>query len=673
MDKFFEQLHGFLSLPLKDPILIFALILIIILIAPSLNRIRIPSIIGLIFAGIFIGPHGFHVIEKDMFVDVLSTIGLLYIMFLAGLELNLNQFKSNRNKSILFGFYTFALPLAIGFPVCYYLLGFDIYGSLLISSIFATHTLISYPTVGRFNITKDPSVAITVGGTIITDAAVLLILAIILGAKNGGLTQEFWLQLIVSVAIFTSFMFMVIPRVADWFFNRFAGEGYSHYIFVLFIVFMAAFLSELASLEPIIGAFVAGLALNRSIPASSALMNRIDFLGNSLFIPFFLISVGMIVDIGVVMSGTTTLITASVLTLVAMFGKYIAAQATRFTFRLSKDQGQLIFGLSSAHAAATLAVIMVGHEAGIANDTMLNAIIVIILVSCVASSFITEKAAKKIADDYVEENDPTLLSELDMEQILIPLSKTTNVDAILKLTLLVKEPTSTHPIALLTVVTNDEEAEKEVALAKKQMEAFLPEAAATNTNVNIMATIDENRAAGIARTARETASDLIIMGWPKKQGVFERLTSSREDSLLKNTNRTIFICHLPNELVVHKRIFVIVPPNAEKEDGFEIWLNKLLKLSNELTIPLVINGVEKTHEAIQAFCKSKKLKVPIHFNDFEYWEDILILFRKLADTDLLVLISSRNSYLQYSALTVALPRKIERYFPEHNRIVIYPQ
>lgn len=398
MNAFFEKLAGAFALPLTDPILIFALILIIILFSPSLQRVRIPSIIGLIFAGMAIGPHGFHVIEKDMFVDVFSTIGLLYIMFLAGLELNLNEFKANKNKSIIFGLYTFILPLSIGFPVCYYFLGFDVYGSLLVSSIFATHTLISYPTVSRLGITKDRSVSITVGGTILTDAAVLVVLAIILGAKNDGLTQEFWTQLIVSIVVFTAVLFYAIPKLADWFLNKFAGEVYSHYIFVLSIVFLSAFFAELANLEPIIGAFMAGLALNRAIPISSALMNRIDFLGNSLFIPFFLISVGMIVDISVITSGTATIFTATVLTLVAMFGKYIAALATRFTFKMNKNQGNLIFGLSSAHAAATLAVIMVGHNAGIADDTLLNAIIIIILVSCVASSFITEKAAAAIAD-----------------------------------------------------------------------------------------------------------------------------------------------------------------------------------------------------------------------------------------------------------------------------------
>lgn len=673
MNAFLEKLTGAFALPLSDPILIFALILIIILFSPSLQRIRVPSIIGLIFAGMAIGPHGFHVIEKDMFVDVFSTIGLLYIMFLAGLELNLNEFKANKNKSIVFGIYTFLLPLGIGFPVCYYFLGFDIYGSLLISSIFATHTLISYPTVSRLGITKDHSVSITVGGTILTDAAVLVVLAIILGAKNDGLTQEFWTQLIVSIVIFTGVLFYAIPKLADWFLNRFAGEVYSHYIFVLSIVFLAAFFAELANLEPIIGAFMAGLALNRAIPISSALMNRIDFLGNSLFIPFFLISVGMIVDISVITSGTATIFTAAVLTLVAMFGKYIAALATRFTFKMSKDQGNLIFGLSSAHAAATLAVIMVGHNAGIADDTLLNAIIVIILVSCVASSFITEKAAASIANDYEEENDPELLSELDMEQILIPLSSTSSVASLLDFSMLIKDPESTHPLALLNVVDNNEEAEKQVALARKQMESYLSEVTATDTDVNVMATIEQNRAAGIARTAREIAASLIVIGWPKTEGLFEHLTQNEHEGILHNTNRTIFICHLPNPFVTHKSMFVIIPPLAEYEDGFKIWLDKLLKLSSELTIPLNLNCTQNTFDAIKHYCKDKKLKNTLNFNLFEDWDDILIVFRNLSDTDLIVFISSRKKHLVYNAFTGNFPQKIERHFSDHNRIVIYPQ
>lgn len=673
MHSFIEQLTGYLQFPFKEPVLIFALILTIILLAPSLGRIRVPSIIGLIFAGIVIGPHGLHVLDKDMFVDVFSTIGLLYIMFLAGLDLNLNEFKANRNKSIVFGIYTFVLPLIIGLPICYYMLDFDWYGSLLVSSIFATHTLVTYPILSRFGVTKDISVAATVGGTILTDAAVLLVLAIILGAKDGGLTQEFWIQLSISVVLFTTLMFMVVPRLAEWFFNKLESEVYSHYIFVLTIVFVAAFLAKLANLEPIIGAFVAGLALNRSIPNSSALMNRIDFMGNSLFIPFFLISVGMIVDVRVILDGTTTIMVASVLTLAAIFGKYLAAYATQLTFKMTKDQRNLIFGLSSSHAAATLAVILVGHKAGIVDDSVLNAIIMIILVSCVVASFVTEKAAANMAEAAKEEEDPTLLTELSMEQILIPLSSTTNIKRLLNFAVLVKEPESTHPLALLNVVTNSEEAEKQVVQAKKQMESFLSETTASDTEVNVIATIDQNRAAGISRTAREIAADLILLGWPKKEGLFDRMTNNQMESVLHHTVKTLFICHLPNPLVTHKSIFVIIPPRAEFEKGFSIWLSKLLKLSNELTVPININCTKRTFAAISKFCETNKLTIPLNFNYFDEWADILILFRNLSENDLIMLIAARKNHISYNPSMDKLPLKIERYFTDYNRIVIYPQ
>ena len=326
MDIIINQLIEEFQLPLRSPILIFSLILFIILLAPVvLQRIRIPGIIGLIVSGIIIGPAGLNILEKSLFVDVFSTIGLLYIMFIAGLELDLNEFKANKNKSILFGFLTFTIPLAIGFPVCHYLLGFDFNASLLTSSMFATHTMVTYPIVSKLGVSKNAAVAITVGGTILTDTAVLIMLAVILGSHNGGLTQEIWIRLGISLVLFSAFMFLVIPRIAKWFFRKLESEKHSHYIFVLSVVFFSGFLAEIAGLESIIGAFVAGLALNKLIPHSSALMNRIEFMGNSLFIPFFLISVGMIVDVRVILSGPMALIIAGVLTIVAIFGKWVAA------------------------------------------------------------------------------------------------------------------------------------------------------------------------------------------------------------------------------------------------------------------------------------------------------------------------------------------------------------
>ncbi|WP_086477826.1 cation:proton antiporter [Arenibacter amylolyticus] len=674
MDVIIDHVIEEFQLPLKSPILIFSLILLIILLAPViLQRIRIPGIIGLIISGIIIGPAGLNILEKSLFVDVFSTIGLLYIMFIAGLELDLNEFKVTRNKSVLFGILTFTIPIAIGFPVCHYLLGFDVNASLLTSSMFATHTLVTYPIVSRLGVSKNIAVAITVGGTILTDTAVLILLAVILGAHQGGLTQEFWIRLAISLVLFSAFMFLVIPRIAKWFFRSLESERHSHYIFVLSVVFFSAFLAEIAGLESIIGAFVAGLALNKLIPHSSALMNRIEFIGNSLFIPFFLISVGMIVDVSVILSGPMALVIAGTLTVVAIFGKWTAAFFTQKIFKFSKGQRKLIFGLSSAHAAATLAVILVGYNAGILDDNILNGTVVLILVTCIIASFATESAAKMIIKNADEDEEVHLPYGPNNEYILIPIANLINIDKVLDFAVLIKEKKSVNPLAILTVVPNTDEAEKSIVKAKQGLERFLRETTASDTQATVKATIDHNAASGISRTAKEIMADIILLGWPQKTGFLDKLIGDKMESILENTDKTLFICNFEIPLTNHKRIFVIVPPNAELEEGFAIWVNKLAKLSVELSIPINLNCNEETYKAILRFAKEKKVPLSINYNYFNEWVDFLILSRKISDDDLIIMVSARRAHISHFGLLDGVPAKLERYFPSASKMVIYPQ
>jgi Kef-type K+ transport system membrane component KefB len=421
MTDFLNHLFHEFHLPLQNPVLIFSLVLFIILLSPILlSKLNIPGIIGLILSGVAIGPFGFNILAKTSAIDLFSTIGLLYIMFIAGLELDLNQFKINRNKSLVFGFLTFIIPLSIGFPVCHYFLGFNLQASLLTASMFATHTLVAYPIVSKLGISKNQAVAVAVGGTILTDTAVLILLAVIIGSHNGSLNQEFWIRLIVSLSIFSGIMFLIIPRIAKWFFRKLESEKHSHYIFVLSVVFFSAFLAEVAGVEPIIGAFVAGLSLNKLIPHSSALMNRVEFIGNSLFIPFFLISVGMLVNVRVIFQGNNALIVAVTLTAVAIGSKWIAAYLTRKIYHFTKAEGSIIFGLSGAHAAATLAVILVGYNAGILNEYVLNGTIILILITCVVASFVSEKAAKKILIEQETDSGTSLsANEAHIDEIIV--------------------------------------------------------------------------------------------------------------------------------------------------------------------------------------------------------------------------------------------------------------
>lgn len=675
MIDFFKHFLNEFKLPLDNPVLIFSLILLIILLCPILlKKINIPGIIGLILSGVLIGPHGLNILAKNSAIDLFSTIGLLYIMFIAGLELDMNDFKANRNKSLLFGFFTFIFPLTIGFPVCFYLLQYDFNASFLTASMFATHTLVAYPIVSKLGISKNQAVAITVGGTILTDTAVLIILAVIMGSSQGNLNQAFWIKLGISLAIFSAIMFMLIPRIAKWFFKKLESEKHAHYIFVLSVVFFAAFLAEVAGVEPIIGAFVAGLALNPLIPHSSALMNRIEFIGNSLFIPFFLISVGMLVDISVILSGPNALIVAGTLSVVALFGKWIAAFFTQIVFKYTKTERQLIFGLSSAHAAATLAVILVGFKAKILDENILNGTIILILVTCIVASFATEKAAKKIAicDEEVSPQDPNKDQILD-EHILIPLAKTSATESLLDFALLIKDKKSANPVTLLTIVPNNDQAEINILKYRKTVDKLIIQGSASEVKINTIARIDHNPASGIARTAKEIMSDIVIVGWPRKTGFLDKIFGENVDSIINNVDKCLFICRFEKPFIDENRLVFICPPFSERGVGFQLLLQKICRLAQELSIPIVIYGEYKTHQAITQIANNLKLNGKLAFKSIIDWENFESISDEIKDTDLIVFNLSRKGSISYQSIYDRLPQKFDRYFNANNLILVYSQ
>ncbi len=671
--SFFDQIAHEFERPFQNPVLVFAIILFIILLSPILLRkLRIPGIIGLIISGVIIGPHGINLLEQNSAVKLFSTIGLLYIMFIAGLELDLKEFQLNKNKSLVFGFLTFTIPLTFGFPVCYFLLGYDFTASLLISSMFSTHTMVSYPIVSKFGISKNEAVAITVGGTILTDTAVLILLAVILSSNSGGLSLAFWIRLVVSLAVFSAIMFWIIPKITAWFFQKLESEKNSHYIFVLAVVFFAAFLAELAGVEPIIGAFIAGLSLNKLIPYSSTLMNRIEFIGQSIFIPFFLISVGMLVDISVLLNGPTAVIIAVTLSVVALIGKWMAASATRSIFRYSSDQRNLIFGLSSSHAAATLAVILVGFQTRIIDENALNGTILLILVTCLTASLVTENASRKILTTKKEEpvlSHPTI----EDEHIMMPIANLKNMEMLLEFAIFLKNRKSVNPITMLSVVPNDEEAEKNLIKARTNLQSLAKMALANDTKVDIVATIDHNVAGGIVRTSREIMADTIMMGWPKKSGLIERFIETKVASIISQTSKAIYICNFQYPLIGHKKIVVVCPPLGELESGFGIWIEKLSALSKELSLDVFCYCNAQTKEAIVNHCTRHKLNGGFSFFDEFDLSDLNILQQYLAAEDMLIYITARRTSVSYDTCMENILEKLERQFSAQSKILIFPR
>ena len=456
--------HIDFTLPLEDPILKFLLILVIILAAPLiLNKLKIPYLLGLIIAGAVIGPHGLNLVLRDSSIILSGTAGLLYIMFLSGLDMDMSDFRRNSWRSLIFGLYTFCVPLGLGILAGYYILGFSIYSSILLAGLFASQTLIAYPIVNKLGIARDKAVTIAVGGTVITDTLALLLLTVIVGMATGNVDDTFWWRLGISVLVCILIIVVLFPIIAHWFF-KLCSDNVSQYIFVLAMVFLGAFLAQLAGLEPIIGAFLSGLALNRLIPKTSPLMNRIEFVGNAIFIPFFLIGVGMLIDYRAFFRDWESLEVAAVMIALITVAKFIAAWLTQKSFRLSKDQRTVIFGLSSAHVAATLAAVMVGYNVilghtpdgepiRLLSESVLNGTILMILATCIVSTFATQRGAHNIAvKNALQTNDEE--KSRPEEHILIPVANEQSVDELVGLSATIKRAKEPNGLYALHAIDN---------------------------------------------------------------------------------------------------------------------------------------------------------------------------------------------------------------------------
>jgi len=663
-----------ISLPLKDPVPIFSLVLFIILLAPIiLRKFRIPSIIGLILAGMAIGDHGFKIIEKGS-IDLFGKAGLLYIMFLAGLELDMTEFRKNRNRSLVFGAFTFFIPLFLGYLVCTYVLHFNFMATLLVSSMFATHTLVAYPLASRLGITKNEAVTVAVGGTIITDTAVLVILAVITGAAAGNLNTHFWVRLGASLVVFGAVILWIFPMIGRWFFKKIKDDKTSHFIFVLALVFLAAFLAELAGVEGIIGAFLAGLALNQLIPHTSPLMNRIEFTGNALFIPFFLISVGMLVDLRVLLKGPEALFIAGVLTVMALASKYLAAFFTQLSFGYTSTQRNVIFGLSSSHAAATIAVILIGFNMGIINENVLNGTVILILVTCLAGSFVTENAGRRLA---IVEADRKPAQEEMPERVLVPISRQGHMESLLDFALMIKDPDADTPIYPLAVVQDDEEAKQKVALTSKIMEAAVMYAGATESKVQAVTRIDLNVSDGIARAAKELMITDVVLGWTDKSSTTDRLFGSifgtTLDNVLQSVWENIYVCDFHYPLNATRKLVLVMPKNAEYEIGFLHYVQKVLLLSKQIGAKVLLCCHVKAQEAVQAYVQQFKLNVDITFKQFDNIEELLLLSKDITKNDLLMVVAARKGTLSYRPYLDGMPGRLGRHFPANNIVLIYPE
>ena len=666
------------TLPLADPVLKFLLILLIILAAPLLlNKLRIPHLLGLIIAGAIIGPHGFNLVLRDSSIILSGTAGLLYIMFLAGLEIDMADFKRNSTKSLAFGMYTFLIPMILGTVVGIWVLRFNVLTSVLLASMFASHTLIAYPIISKLGISKNKAVSITVGGTMITDTLALLVLTIIVGMATGQVNDMFWIRLGVSILIFALIVLFGFPFIGRWFFKH-VHDNISQYIFVLVMVFLGSFLAQVAGMEAIIGAFLSGLALNHLIPQSSPLMNRVEFVGNAIFIPFFLLGVGMLIDYRTFFTSFETIKVGLIKIIVATAAKYIAAWMTQKTFHLSTDQRSVIFGLSNAQAAATLAAVMVGYNVitgtdangepiRLLNESVLNGTILMILVTCTIASFAAQKGAHNIAAQDISDKEE---NKKESEHILIPVSNEETVEELVNLSLAIKSPQNKNGLFALKVIDNHHSDEKALKQSRRVLQTAVNTAAATDTRMKDLLRYDLSVSNAIASVVKEREITDLVVGLHKEKDIPAAFLGHIVESVLAESSVSTFIYKPAQPISTVRRHLIIIPELAEKEIGFNQIIFRLRNVTQNTGAATVFYGSEATLNALKKLLAKKSGEASyIEFND---WDDFLIVFRDIKPDDTMWIILSRKEGLSYAPAMARIPKYLNKYFQANSFVLAYP-
>ncbi|TVR46315.1 MAG: cation:proton antiporter [Planctomycetota bacterium] len=649
--------------------LIFALCLGVVLLAPMLaTRMRIPGLVGLLLAGMALGPNGFELLDRDVFIQRLGTIGLLFILGLAGLELDLHEFRRRRGSSLLFGCISFGIPQILG-TVVGLALGLGWAGSLLLGSIFASHTLLTYPVAKRLGIHGRDPVMVAVGATMVTDTAALLVLAGVAGAvAEGEVSFGVFRNLGLGFLLFLIFTFIVLPRIAAWALKMLGANPPAEFLLILGLLFFGAWLSSVAGVAAMVGAFMTGLALNRLIPNQSTLMNRVQFVGNTLFIPFFLFSVGMLVDMRSLGTDPESWVIGGIMLLTVIVGKGLAALIGGRLLNLGWDGSLTAFGLTLSQAAATLAVVLVGLEIGVFSQAVFNGTLIMIFGSCIIAGFITEHFGRLLA----QRTNPNAGSGDLPQRLMVPLANPSTADAIMALTLLLRDKGSVEPVSPLVVVRDDEGVENRVSEGERLLSHAVVHAAAAEVPVTPLIRVDINVASAMVRAAKELRISTIIIGWHGNISPGERIFGSILDQVLLEAPPRITVARLVRPLPGCKRLILAVPPYAQLEPGFR------------RSVALVRNMAQQLGMAVNCWCvgedlfgETRKLlspkdQIPVRGEPHGSWTQIRHrLVDELRDDDTVILLSAREGGVSWQPGFDRLPRMITSRHPRTNLVVMF--
>lgn len=659
-------------LPLTNPVAIFMLVMVIILCAPLIfNRLKIPKIVGLILAGALVGPYGFNLLARDASFEIFGQVGILYLMFLAAVEIDIYHMRRNYRSGLLFGFLTFAFPMGIGIPVTHYLLGLGWDSSVLVASMYSSHTLISYPVVSRFGLSNNRAAVIAVCGTIVAVLLSLIVLAEVINVKEAGYFGLRSTAYLVGLTIvYALFIGLLYPWATRLFFRKFS-ETILQFIFILTLVCFSSLLAQLIGLEAILGAFYAGLVLNRFIPSRSALMHRITFIGNALFIPYFLIGVGMLMNIKVIFAGFGVIKAVVVMTVTAISMKWVASWISSRIGRIDRDGCRLMFGLSSGKAAATIAATMIGYQYGLLSEDMMNGAVLMILLCCIIASVATERAAKSIRITLTAaELENTGPRKAGFARQIVALSNPVTSEGIMRTAVFMRSPLNTEPLTALFVRNNDNPAT--IAGGRQALDNASLVAEAMDVRCECVERFDINVVNGLTNMMRERDASEIVIGFHRKSNIVDTFFGSMIEQLMESTKKMITIsrCFIPIDTI--RSIFVYVPRNAEYETGFPLWIARLGNLASQLGCGVTFICFSRAADYIESQIAGCGVSFKRSYNTMESWDDFIILSSQVKEDDMLIVIGARRGSVSYTADYENMSSFVARNFSLTNLTLIIP-
>lgn len=668
-----QDIDSLASLPLSQPVAIFLLVLAIILFSPILfDRLRIPRVVGLIVAGVVVGPYCLNLLAYDASFVIFGEVGILYLMFLAAIEINMYHLKRNIRSGLIYGLLTFLIPMAVGMVVSRYVFDVGWRTAALLAVMYAAHTLVSYPTVSRFGLASSKGVVIAVAGTIVAVLLALVALAEVVDIQETG--QFEWIDLAwlgLQTIAYGLIIYFTFPPIAIYFFRKY-NDPVAQFIFILAMVFVSSLLAQLIGLEAILGAFLGGLVLNRFVPERSALMRHISFVGNAIFIPYFLIGVGMLINVRVLFSGWNVIFCASVMAATALLSKWGAVALTRIAYRLDRTQGSMMFGLSSGKAAATIAATMIGYQCGLLDETLMNGAVMMILICCIIATVTTDSAAKRIR---IKLTTKEMEEEMDADakypaRPLVAVANPVTSEGIAQLAGFMRSSLNRDPMTLLFVRSSDNS--ERARSGREALERASAAAMAMNVHANEVERFDLNVVAGLTNTLREKNSTEIMIGLHRKSNLVDSFFGTITEQLVKSTNRMVMLsrCYVPVDTV--KSIYVYVPRNAEYETGFKAWLTRISHLSIHIGRRVNFIVSKPTIPYIENYIKERRFEFSRKYLEMESWDDFIILSSNISPDDLFIVVYARKGSLSSGSDTESMPPYLSRHFSQSNVVLIYP-